>query len=350
MNAGAATAAVRRDSDSDAFDDLIARPLQLLARLLDGIDSVALVDYPEYANVGDSLIWLGQIALFERLQKKVVYVDAAWHSDDTALRAAVAKGAAIVIMGGGNFGTLWPHHQRFREHLLQTFAAATIIQMPQSIYFDNGAALAQTQRVIAACKNFHLLVRDYPSLDFARANFAAAIELCPDSAFFLGALTAAPADLDIIFLRRSDKESLMPVDAELLARSNLDIEVTDWLQQNAGERLLQKISRGLIRFKILNNTSRLTLHLYNLLARIRARRGIKIIARGHCVITDRLHAHILSILLGRENLVLDNSNGKVFAFYEAWTQRWLSAHKAASAEEAFELASAAVRRAAAASA
>lgn len=348
MNADAVSASIERDSDSNTFDDIVARPQQLLARLLDGIDSVALVDYPEYANVGDSLIWLGQIALFERLQKKVVYVDAAWHSDDTALRAVVAKGAAIIIMGGGNFGTLWPHHQRFREHLMQAFADATIIQMPQSIYFDDGAALARTQRIVAACKNFHLLARDYPSLDFARANFSAAIELCPDSAFFLGALTAAPADLDIIFLRRSDKESLMPVDAELLARSNLDIEVTDWLKQNTVERLLQKISRGLIRFNILRNTSRLTLHLYNRLARIRARRGIKIIARGRCVITDRLHAHILSILLGRENLVLDNSNGKVLAFYEAWTQRWLSAHKATSVEEAFELAGTALRRAAAA--
>src|SRR5690606_38625060 len=147
------------------FDDITEKPLQLLAELLDGIDEIALLDYPEYANVGDSLIWLGQIALFKRLKKRVVYVAAAWHSDDAALRKVVDNGAAIIIMGGGNFGTLWPHHQTYREHIMRAFADATIIQMPQSICFEDEAALARTREIIANCSNFHLLARDFPSLE-----------------------------------------------------------------------------------------------------------------------------------------------------------------------------------------
>lgn len=334
-----------------AIENIVRRPLELLTRLLDGIDTVALVDYPEYANVGDSLIWLGQVALFKRLGKKIVYVDAAWHTDLDALREVVAQGAAVIITGGGNFGTLWPEHQHFRELLLQELPLATIIQMPQSIFFDDDLALYKFQNIIEECPNFHILARDIPSLEFAQANFSSSVDLCPDSAFFLGPIDAAQSAVDVLYLRRSDKESADLVEgaAEIAGASRPDmaIEETDWLQQNAIERLLQKLTRGLIRLRLLRNTSALTLHLYNVLARVRMRRGIRIIARGKCVITDRLHAHILSVLMGRQNLLLDNSNGKVFAFYEAWTRSWPGSRKVETVKEAFNRARAIVRRSAA---
>ena len=63
------------------------------------------------------------------------------------------------------------------------------------------------------------------------------------------------------------------------------------------------------------------------------------LAAGHTVITDRLHGHILSLLLGIPHVVLDNSYGKVRAFYETWTRdapivRW--AETAADAVRAVE--------------
>lgn len=330
-----------------AFDDLTARSLQLLKEILRDVDSVALVDYPVSGNVGDSMIWLGQVALLKRLNKKIVYVDAAWHSDDAALRRVVEKGAAIVIMGGGNFGTLWPHHQRFREHLLQTFADATIVQMPQSIFFADDEAVERARRIVAGCNKFHLLVRDFPSLEFARANFDAQIELCPDSAFFLGALPAPHPDVDMIYLRRTDRESSAQSFRAETTSSQHSIEVTDWLRQNVVERALHKIVRALLRFRLLRNTSFLTAYLYNQLAWARVRRGISTLARGRCVVTDRLHAHVLCMLIGRYHLLLDNGIGKIFAFHEAWTQRWPSLARAETIEEAFALASAELRRAAA---
>ncbi|MDB6063259.1 MAG: polysaccharide pyruvyl transferase [Verrucomicrobiaceae bacterium] len=335
-----------------AFAEIIAPPLKaqlaLMTRLLNGIDTIALVDYPVSGNVGDSLIWLGQVELFNQLKKKVVYVDAGWHTNDAELRKVIDKGAAIIIMGGGNFGTVWPHHHRFREHLLQTFADATIIQMPQSIFFDDEKALAQTQRIVEGCPNFHFLVRDFPSLNFARANFKTSIEFCPDSAFFLGLLKAPPAEVDVLYLRRSDKESSdSPVDDQLFAQSNLTISVTDWLQQNLTERVIHKIVRNLIRFRLLKNTSELTFSLYNKLAWARANRGIQILARGRCIVTDRLHAHVLGMLIGRPDVLLDNSIGKIFNFHEAWTQQWPATRKAESLEGALALADTAINSAAA---
>jgi pyruvyl transferase EpsO len=38
------------------------------------------------------------------------------------------------------------------------------------------------------------------------------------------------------------------------------------------------------------------------------------------VVTDRLHGHILSVLLGIPNVLMDNSYGKNQSFYATWTQ------------------------------
>jgi pyruvyl transferase EpsO len=52
------------------------------------------------------------------------------------------------------------------------------------------------------------------------------------------------------------------------------------------------------------------------------------------VITDRLHAHILSLLLDLPHAVLDNSYGKLHRFLDAWTGDAASVQRASSLEAA----------------
>ena len=68
------------------------------------------------------------------------------------------------------------------------------------------------------------------------------------------------------------------------------------------------------------------------------------LSRGKVIITDRLHGHILSLLLGIEHIVLDNNYGKLSSFYESWTRASDLAHWARSPEEAAALARDLVRR------
>ena len=49
-------------------------------------------------------------------------------------------------------------------------------------------------------------------------------------------------------------------------------------------------------------------------------RGCRLLSRGHQVITDRLHAHILCLLMGIPHVVVDNNYGKLGSFLEAWTK------------------------------
>ena len=48
-------------------------------------------------------------------------------------------------------------------------------------------------------------------------------------------------------------------------------------------------------------------------------RGVRLLSRGHRIATDRLHAHILSLMLGIPHYAADNLTGKVHAFIDCWT-------------------------------
>ena len=58
------------------------------------------------------------------------------------------------------------------------------------------------------------------------------------------------------------------------------------------------------------------------------------VVRGRVVITDRLHAHILCLLLGIPHAVLDNNYGKLSRFLDAWTGEATGVYRASSTEEA----------------
>jgi exopolysaccharide biosynthesis predicted pyruvyltransferase EpsI len=54
------------------------------------------------------------------------------------------------------------------------------------------------------------------------------------------------------------------------------------------------------------------------------------ISRGCSIVTDRLHVHICSLLLGRPHAVLDNSYGKVRRFMSALSDGTDLSYKATS--------------------
>ena len=65
----------------------------------------------------------------------------------------------------------------------------------------------------------------------------------------------------------------------------------------------------------------------------RFRRGIRQISRGRAIVTDRLHVHICSLLIGRPHAVLDNSYGKLRHFMAAFSGGTDLSYPAASLED-----------------
>jgi pyruvyl transferase EpsO len=74
------------------------------------------------------------------------------------------------------------------------------------------------------------------------------------------------------------------------------------------------------------------------LARARVARGLRTLSEGRVVVTDRLHGHILSLLLGTPHVLLDSAQGKLRGFYETWTRGSELVQWADSVDEAANLA------------
>jgi exopolysaccharide biosynthesis predicted pyruvyltransferase EpsI len=293
----------------------------------------ALLDFPNHSNIGDSAIWFGTTEYFlKHRRRRPSYVSTATAFSEEALRAAVPDGP-IFIHGGGNFGDLWPRHQDFRHLLLEKFPDRQIVQLPQSIHFQDSSRVELTARAIDRHGRFLLLVRDQPSLEFATTHFDCEVRLCPDMALFLGAMPRERSpDVDALYLMRNDKERTYSVEPEPVGHST---RIVDWPKEERRSmrrhRLVGAVRGLLTGWPTRTNARR---GHYDWVARVRTLRGCHLLSSGRAVITDRLHAHILCLLLGIPHAVLDNSYGKLGRFLAAWTGEAAGVHRASSSKDA----------------
>ncbi|WP_182912060.1 polysaccharide pyruvyl transferase family protein [Sphingomonas cavernae] len=304
------------------------------AQLLPLLDDApfALVDYPDHSNVGDSAIWLGETAFFSAHHRRPAYVSALKNHVDDELAAAIGDGT-IFLHGGGNFGTIWKAHQDFRIAIMRRFPDNPIVQLPQSIHFASEDSVEETARAIEAHGRFTLMVRDVPSLEFARRHFQCEVLLAPDMAFYMGALDRGPPKHDLFYLLRTDLEKSVEGQVRAGGRS---IAVADWLAEDRMQiRLVLAASRLLT---IADNPRVARVKTYDRLARARLDRGTVMLFSGRAVVTDRLHGHILSTLLDLPHVALDNSYRKLGNFIDAWTGGFDRLRTAEALDEASALA------------
>lgn len=323
--------------------------LDVIARLQRSIDEAlapslpalragpyALLDMPNHSNVGDSAIWAGEIAwLLKNVGAPPAYVGE--HNATADELNAYIRGNTILLHGGGNFGDVWPNFQEFREHVIQGYPQAHIVQMPQSIHFDEEAALERTAAALRKAHHLRLLVRDQESYDLAAAHFGCEVTLCPDMAFALGPLDRlGTPDLDVLLLLRTDKESRQTT-AQVQGLPER-WEQADWLDDDPDmhrRALLDTRLSSVLGLSVrkLSKMWRRRFY-YDTVSSQRMARGIKLLSRARFVITDRLHVHILSTLMGLPHCFLDNHYGKISRFSAAFDTRWVDSHHAKSMPEA----------------
>ena len=299
--------------------------LALIARLQEQIhdclkdcitaeEPVAMVDFPNYRNVGDSAIWLGQMAyLSSRHGKRPAYISELGDHSHDRLDEAMPAGP-ILITGGGTFGDIWPGHQELRESILERWPGRPVVQLPQSIHYASQENADRMARAIARHGNFVLLVRDEESKAFATRQFDCRVRLCPDMAFAMGAIQPAGAGhLPVLAMLRTDRERASAYDLSAWP----DVPVEDWIEESRAAIRAAK-ALGMARAASLD-PERIKEGKLQAAARARVRRGIRQISRGRAILTDRLHVHICSLLIGRPHAVLDNSYGKVRRFMAAFS-------------------------------
>lgn len=312
--------------------ELRKRAETALRSLVSPGEACALLDFPNHGNVGDSAIWLGTRALLERVGTPVAYASDCLTLDPDRLRKLVGDGP-ILLQGGGNLGDLWPPFQLFREHVIETFPRQRIVLLPQAIHFEQQENLERARRVFGRHPQLTLMVRDRKSLEIARSGLSLEPILCPDFAFGLGPLTRASSPRhDVLLLARGDKEKAGERAAAHFYGART--EVADWGEDDPVVGLARAVTRRALRPRLLGGLWRHVAPIYDAFARARLRAGIRLLSRGRVVVTDRLHGHVLCVLLGIPHVVLDNSYGKVRSLLDTWTGQLPLVSQAHSPEQA----------------
>jgi len=312
--------------------DLIERLHRLLDEQLRPLvmADYVLLDCPYHANIGDTLIWEGELAFLKNLPHRML----AYGSMSTWLFPRLKPGTVILLHGGGNFGDLWPGVQDFRLRVIETYPDHPIVIFPQTVHYrDSQRSLADAERM-ARHPNLTICARDRRSYAYLETHFRNRLLLLPDMAFCipperLMRYACHPVRQEPLWLKRTDQElgsaerpvglaaSVLPHDWPTLDRRTC---ATWWVYKLSGvcDRLSRyswgrTLARGCARWA--------DIMAFRNLRPGNVRTGVRFLTQYGALYTTRLHGAILGILLHKKEIVLiDNNYGKNSSFYETWLQ------------------------------
>jgi pyruvyl transferase EpsO len=327
---------------------------------LGSFEQCALLDYPNHYNIGDHLIWLGELFyLTDILKTKINYVASIDDFSPEVMEKQVGK-SPILLHGGGNLGDLWSGYQRLREHVISTYRDRPIIILPQSIYFDNIDNLNKAAAIFNSHPNLTLFARENYSYELALKYFyQCRVIKAPDSALQMVNMPLPSFKFNprhpILYLCREDSELNEAFSSAALEIPNLLVQDWDdsprkWIYRGRGnfgelkewywrlpgmvllvregwQRGLANPEQWLSRYKwerfhpyahkfdaihnpFIHRFSWSLMHA-----------GVYQLLQSSLVITNRMHGHILCVLLGIPNILLPNSYYKNESFYETWTYK-----------------------------
>ena len=323
-----------QSSESSVMLDLASAVATQLDSCLADTRRVVLVEYPEHHNVGDNAIWVATIAYLRSRGIAVTHSTNHRLYDVATVRRKLSSDAAILLLGGDNFGDLWPESHRLREAIVGDFPNAMILQMPQSVHFDEAAARVRSLERFAAHPSLTVLARDEQSL---RTLSAAGVKsrLCPDVSHLLLPGLHARSGSGILVLARTDKERAHPTDVYASTWKDWDLTPMDMSEQM---RLALRVVCYLLRLGP-SAEVKLWQPFWTPVAKASLGRGVRLIRDYETVVTDRLHGVLISRMLGRRVIAVDNSYSKVFGYLDTWLRHDPGIERAPDISTGIELAS-----------
>lgn len=280
----------------------------------------ALLDFPDHPNVGDSAIWSGEIAALRSLGYNIQYVCDMNSYRESVMRQRMSYGQ-LLMHGGGNYGTVWAASQFWREAVIRRCHDYRIVQLPQTLHFDDQTSLDRARDCVRSHPDYFLMTRDHRSLAIATDQLGVRALLCPDAALMLhGSIKRLSPTKDVLVLSRTDKEA-QASGLSGFVLPNFSISKVDWLDEDrtALTRTVQAVKQ--LSLSSMGSTRTLQFFqrkLFANLADARVQRGVRTLSIGRIVVTDRLHAHIICMMLGIPHVVLDNNYGKLSEFINCW--------------------------------
>ncbi|MCP9769387.1 exopolysaccharide biosynthesis protein [Lacihabitans sp. LS3-19] len=286
-----------------------------------------LLDVPNHRNIGDSLIWQGELNFFEYLNFNCL---GQFNADTFDFSLDISKDTVILMHGGGNFGDLYRKFQNFRLKVIKNFPNNRIVILPQTVFYENFDLLDNDLKIMSNHKDLYICVRDKVSESLIKSYFDPKnVLLMPDMAFFLDFSiyhNKINNNDNTLFLKRTDKEFIR---VEEVYKFNDKFEIKDWptfsnnrfynFFLNKFDSIESRLSYFL---KFIPLSSLFINSAYGLKSKMGREKlidiGVDFFLKYNTIYTSRLHGLILGILLDKEVYIIDNSYGKNHNFYEAW--------------------------------
>ncbi|MEN8106985.1 MAG: polysaccharide pyruvyl transferase family protein [Pseudomonadota bacterium] len=330
-------------SSTRHIKQVLHRSLQVLGT----VRECALVDYPQYANVGSHFLWLSEVLyLTEVLNVKIKYFSTLRDFSGNGMQEQI--GNSPILLRSGYLGDFWDgiHGSKRRliyEYIVERFQQNPIFIMPQSIHYRDPDKLKNAARIMNSHPDLTIFARESASYQFVSEHFSRCrVILAPDIVFHLAGLPGLNFRTEykssILYLRRSDWDSGTGFSPQHLGIA--DLVHNDWdvfwrVRKLSRNRVVRKLwqqhlappgeiaSRYKWRFRYPYakqlkqfSPSSVKLPSWNII-----HSGLYQLQKHPLVITNRLHGHILSLLLDIPHILLPGPYNKMESFYNTWTHQ-----------------------------
>jgi len=276
-----------------------------------------LLNTPDHINIGDQLIWQGEMDFLKSLNIFPSYITSHFYFDWRSF----SPETLILLHGGGNFGDVWEGHQDFRIKIINTYKKNRILIFPQSVQYGDEEKIIKDAEKFAVHDNVTICARDLHSYELLSKYFKNKILLVPDMAFCMNMkpILKVPSNRKLL-LKRVDKEISLKFDYSKYS----EFEILDWPTfKNSFESIVLRILEKLNRTFSKPFVSRKKIDTTFGLGVFRDKEylikmGENFIGSYDLVVSTRLHGHILALILGVPTIIIDNNYGKNNRFYNTW--------------------------------
>ena len=306
------------------FDKIAGFKELIRKTLVPKIDSdYVLLDLPNHSNIGDNLIWEGELQFLKEIKYKCIYSANVHNWEEDKIQDA----KIILFHGGGNWGDLYRECQVLRMYIVNKYPNKRIIVFPQTVWYNNESLLKEDCDIINKHNDLHICVRDKHSLEIlGKYVDKNKLYLLPDMAFFLDVKHNAPSTSKTLYMLRKDTEV-----CNRSVEINCCNDIKDWPTFNNNKYVLYA-SRVLFMYniklsKFMQRTSVLKCFVdptYGINRRNNRERyitmGINFFSKYTTIYTTRLHGLILGIIMQKHMIIVDNKYNKCRDFYDTWLQ------------------------------
>lgn len=316
--------------------------IDVLAEILPANVPVALLDFPWHSNPGDAAIWKGQTIALAALGHRLVYTATNGNFEQNRLDRLLPDDGVVLLHGGGNFGDLWPRVHAHRESIMQLLRDRPIVQLPQTVHFDDETVGDESLARLAAHPNLTVMARDARSLDRLRqAGISALLSRDATSALWPGRQVAhAPArPTRVLFLLRSDHERHTPLPSNLISQAKdwtdlgISLDITDSAEKivNRGLNIIDRVQQRGGRALPASCRARITQQRLQTNRLIDA--ATQVITSHDVIVTDRLHAMLFGLAYGRTVVVIDHGYGKLDSYIDTFLNEEPLLHRLSSFDQ-----------------